>query len=827
MKTKKQIKLCALFSIIICLYSNPSNSQTADQNLSKYWYLKHRLINHFMVVGPSENMSYPAGGRNYLGTKLDFGDSPNFLSKYIGILATEYRLLKDNYQSTDATVRELFYALYALNRLDLNEGRYPFDRSDQDGNIIQGRKDELNGFFNRDDNYTRNSTVRPNSSDPQYNSYFAKINNNLIPTTLNNDPGNAQEVDDFAGGLDFEYSKTGTIDDIREDQDGVSMSQDHLSSVLVGMALIKNCLDDNVTFGSEIFKDGKQGIKEESVEITKRIMEYMFYGPKPYNSNLNVPFVLLEPDGDKIGRGPFAIWYSYGFASTADYICGGIYYRTLLMSSTMLAEFLLLGPGAAGFNPLTIWQQLGSAATVMDRLTLIGNMAAAMGINLGDLFDQTGSEWILLNLACVGEGWTLNQDVIYEHSAANSWQEYYPLLHAVLHNRNCKTSESYIETVLGTMPCGGNYKIDSSTLSVNWATNHRWQNNSYENIHGSWFTGKFPALDWMILFNLYALNQNGAYIANYHREFNEYKSISGIFPYVQTDANLIGNSIRIIGSENYTGTTLSNAFFNTSISGAPYYARSFGDIVSDAVIENKSFNQSYQVYLINPVYNSSNNLVDGILNWFIEAVNNNTAITINLNTPVLQADVTFKAANSVRLTTGFHAKAGVKFHALVEPIHCNASGTGYEKLASGGKEPLGNQDVALASLDKGVMYNPSGQNTEQQNIENVNTLNTSNKNTTQTKQQSYNDNAFSIAPNPNSGVFEVKYNKTQGAYDANVNVSIADVTGRIVWSSLTENNKGDDNNLKWDVNLVKFSKGIYSVKLQDGSTIKTGKIVVQ
>lgn len=78
MKTLNQIIIWASLSSIFCLYFKPANSQTAEQNLSKYWYLRHRLINSFMVVGPGENMSIPAGISNFSDngkSNLHFGDA--------------------------------------------------------------------------------------------------------------------------------------------------------------------------------------------------------------------------------------------------------------------------------------------------------------------------------------------------------------------------------------------------------------------------------------------------------------------------------------------------------------------------------------------------------------------------------------------------------------------------------------------------------------------------------------------------------------------------------------------------------------------------------
>ncbi len=43
------------------------------------------------------------------------GDSPDNLGYYIGMLAAEYKLLKDNHEDVSETVRELFCAINQIN----------------------------------------------------------------------------------------------------------------------------------------------------------------------------------------------------------------------------------------------------------------------------------------------------------------------------------------------------------------------------------------------------------------------------------------------------------------------------------------------------------------------------------------------------------------------------------------------------------------------------------------------------------------------------------------------------------------------------------------
>lgn len=46
---------------LFLLINGISIAQNADFNMQKYWYLRWRLKNYFMVVGPNYGEGYPAG----------------------------------------------------------------------------------------------------------------------------------------------------------------------------------------------------------------------------------------------------------------------------------------------------------------------------------------------------------------------------------------------------------------------------------------------------------------------------------------------------------------------------------------------------------------------------------------------------------------------------------------------------------------------------------------------------------------------------------------------------------------------------------------------
>ena len=89
-----------LVSISVNLFS-----QTSLDNHKKYWYYKSRLNNDFVKVGLKAGESMPFNQRGVNTTAfslaekaLHVGDGTSGLGYYIGVLATEYALLKNSYQ---------------------------------------------------------------------------------------------------------------------------------------------------------------------------------------------------------------------------------------------------------------------------------------------------------------------------------------------------------------------------------------------------------------------------------------------------------------------------------------------------------------------------------------------------------------------------------------------------------------------------------------------------------------------------------------------------------------------------------------------------------
>jgi len=126
--------------IITLIIPLSSLAQTVKDNLEKYWYLRQRLEDHFIVISPNDEAgtNIPANTVHKNGI-MNWHDGNSGMQYYIGMLATEYRLLKDNGLDYQNTLQKLDYAIKAVERLDYTAETY------WDGEPC------MNGYFIRDD----------------------------------------------------------------------------------------------------------------------------------------------------------------------------------------------------------------------------------------------------------------------------------------------------------------------------------------------------------------------------------------------------------------------------------------------------------------------------------------------------------------------------------------------------------------------------------------------------------------------------------------------------------------------------------------------------
>ncbi|MEY4877106.1 MAG: hypothetical protein RL708_2255 [Bacteroidota bacterium] len=136
----KQIYLIIYFIFFLQLLTFAGG---ASDNLQKYWVYRERVKN-FTYNGFCEGSGTVANrgtGSNYPSQKqISEADQPWMMGYWIATLAMEYKLLSDHNLTTNETVKDLYFAIEAINRLDYT------------ANVRWGcTSTTLDGFCNSDD----------------------------------------------------------------------------------------------------------------------------------------------------------------------------------------------------------------------------------------------------------------------------------------------------------------------------------------------------------------------------------------------------------------------------------------------------------------------------------------------------------------------------------------------------------------------------------------------------------------------------------------------------------------------------------------------------
>ncbi len=134
--------------LVALFFTTNIGAQTLNttENAFKYWYYRDRL-KYFVMPGTEPGQSILFSRRNpsrevqWDGTEytMDIDQPRMMMGFYVGMLATEYKLLKDNGQNESAveTLSELNLALDALIRMDNCEDDIPWECSIQTAHITQ------------------------------------------------------------------------------------------------------------------------------------------------------------------------------------------------------------------------------------------------------------------------------------------------------------------------------------------------------------------------------------------------------------------------------------------------------------------------------------------------------------------------------------------------------------------------------------------------------------------------------------------------------------------------------------------------------------------
>ena len=480
-------------------------AQSGKDNLNKYWLYRDRLRKYFVVVDPNDgfgtNIPFGWNSKTNSATQeaLASGDGNDGLQYYIGMLATEYALMK-KYGIDEAkmsqTRNELMYALKAVERLD-NYAENNFrsasipDNPTKDGS----QPGDLNGYFVRDD-------IGKNFIDNWKATYPSLANFVKVSSC-------------FTGGMEpkaFEESK------------------DVIWNYIPNLALVSALVDDNE-------------ISQKVKEITYRMINYMHYEdyktvtaccgwfdgcliPHCWDESVDVKiWRIMNPithkmtyggDVEESGISAFNLdGFNYGFAESAHQITdldlnfgnsndGGrenSFYQHVMFPDLWASRYPHLALATVGGNNIEYQKQFFNNKNVTVMAALLDNVYNAHD---GSRYEHLPLVRGLLDQKQINNGDNSNLDDIQYLNSITSLKTFY-------------------EDLLNEAPnCGPlNLGMTDATFYPrvdDWSMDNRLTNSSNlvkhidpKNVNSilekdnSWHFGIFNGIDYMLLHNLYWL----------------------------------------------------------------------------------------------------------------------------------------------------------------------------------------------------------------------------------------------------------------------------------------------------------------------------------
>jgi hypothetical protein len=449
-----------LYIIVIFFFGLISSldiqSQSLKLNNEKYWNYRERLNNDFMLgIGSEIGYSFPFMER-YRGVEsteavLYWDDATIGLGYYIAVLATEYKLLNNNNKSTKSTIRELFYALEALNTLD-----YRAENMYYKPNGIKGNP-RLNGFFIRD--------IATDSMNKSANYKLYNTDTNLL------------KVHNLHGGS-MNITKTIFSEE---------MSKDQIIFIMVGLRLIKELIPENLEFkenniARKFSNTNNTYIRKEAINIANRQLKYITKNKKAAFPLVYYHWNIINPVSNKtVDRGGDAFSQSYGF-------------EKLYMAFNNKDSTLFTKKGERFAAKLVN----GGTKTLLNSIIKSGE--GHMVLTLAAISNQWNNKTKKkLEKKCFKD---------FKNKAN---YDFLVLLYAVLYNDSLDNNyKSYFKELLNSAPYNGpyNYNGNGDFANFEWSTSRRYSRPENRGTNRQSHPGDYNGLDYMLIHNLYNIYYN-------------------------------------------------------------------------------------------------------------------------------------------------------------------------------------------------------------------------------------------------------------------------------------------------------------------------------
>jgi hypothetical protein len=528
-----------LVAILVFFIGFDVFSQSLSWNeYNKYWYYRYRLVNNFLVRGEESpqvcdqpsGYSIPAEAAFYAGNDLHWGDATLYLGWYMGVLATEYKLLTNSGQSTENTKRELYFAMKAYERLDRKSARlfYPQIPSANCSDTY------LNGLFVRDD-------VGTNAfqSSPEFRARYEAF---TLPGAT---PG-------FSLSSDYVRADNGVL------KRNSYPSQDQIAHLFIGFSLVKKCLgsasyqgynfvQQAINYTNKIasrldnnFWVGHLENGESYQNNTNFVEEHTAYGAAKAaewitGNSYTSKFGFTSPLFTQISG-----WQKYGDPFNGPPIMSGIYFGAKIdFTPALLQAYAAIGSS---------WEY-GLIAVRKDyTITVPGTCVRYIWgvpfpypcvrseVTVRCYSYELNAPGFLIDLPVVGCSPVPLPSVVVPvtNSALSSYgitykQHIYALLHEYLHGIPNKIESNVYASMINNAPCDGPHhkpQNNPTDAGVNgWRASNRWVRplhgdgfNDYDNVETE---GEYNGLDYMLLYNLYLLSRGNSGISEYKNRLNQ------------------------------------------------------------------------------------------------------------------------------------------------------------------------------------------------------------------------------------------------------------------------------------------------------------------
>jgi hypothetical protein len=612
------------------IIAQPTHEQLSAA-VNKYWHYRDRLKYFWVPSVSNPGDGLVAGIRNTIsaypwddqtqgdrGLNFEFGEEAVYMGYFLGVLATEYYILSINNKNTDQTLTDIYYLLnaYILNMDECEVECYGLSANSFDGYFVRG------GF--PDDYFSL--------GDPYSTTNLDKLNVGLTPNNIFNSSTGMFDGS-YPGAPSLNPGQPGWANHMtptRINGHGCEpMSQDQAIGLLTGLALVAKFIPE----GLPVY-DNNQLLSGFDINLTAKEITYKIVHRIAYTLHDGFYFKIIDPAGDYIGTssGGNAYYLSRGFVFAATFITG-------LDTNNFNVAFSNKG----------VWQLYPQTGTLV--LSHILNI------------DKSECDWMVASLAAIGDswgdypypnhgynftgGWILNTTFEY------TWDPFYVLLWAVLHNRysddvvQLELTNYWTKYLLINAPCEGPYCYTDDVFDPNgWCTSYRWHSNVDEQTYGNHgykapFRGNYNGLDYMLFLNLYLIASDHAWLE--------------------------GN--RQLGGEEFP------------------YLNAYGHFVGDA---------SYPVYTVSP------NTIESDTRFY-----NHLVGTTNYHV----ANGTYKSQSQIVLKPGFRVEEGSYFHGYIDGDLCLS---GYKNMVQNDESEYPQQDTitskklnAKNEIDKGITLFPN------------------------------------------------------------------------------------------------------------------------